>query len=68
MPASWGCWTHDRDALIPVGDHRIFQGMIVFFTTVIVFLLGVTSRAQGSRRAGAGRKKTGGYLARWART
>ena len=49
MPASWGCRTHDRDALIPIGDQRIFQGMIVLFTTVIVFLwAGVMGSVKGS--------------------
>ena len=51
MPAAWGRRTDDRDALIPIGDHRIFQGTMMFFTAVIVFLLaGVVGSATGSLR------------------
>ena len=48
MPTAGSGRPDDRDSLMSVRDHGIFQGMRVFFATVIMFLFaGVLRPATG---------------------
>ena len=38
MPATGSRWPNDRDTLSSISDHSIFQSMLAFFATVIMFL------------------------------